>query len=87
MHINDELHQWTYWESKVDIAFITQGEIGACLIIIAHRIGTSKILPWDRNSYLTHVILPRLSCEGCKLVVLELMHMVIHGHPVTSLFC
>ena len=24
---------------------------------------------WDRKSYLTHVIIPRLSCEGCTLVV------------------
>ena len=36
-----------------------------------------EILPWDRNSYLTHIILPRLSLEDHSLVVLELSHMVI----------
>ena len=30
----------------------------------AHRIGISEILTWDRKSYLTHAILPRLSREG-----------------------
>ena len=33
----------------------------------AHRIGISEILPWDRKSYLTIVILARLSREGCTL--------------------
>ena len=28
---------------------------------IAHQIRISEILPWDRKSYLTHAILPRLS--------------------------
>ena len=32
--------------------------------ILAHRIRISEILPWDRNSYLTNAILPRLSREG-----------------------
>ena len=32
--------------------------------ILAHRIRVSVILPWDRKSYLTHAILPRLSREG-----------------------
>ena len=32
--------------------------------ILAHRIRISDILPWDRKSYLTHAILPRLSREG-----------------------
>ena len=31
---------------------------------LAHQIRISEILPWDRKSYLTHAILPRLSCEG-----------------------
>ena len=31
---------------------------------LAHRIRISEILPWDRQSYLTHAILPRLSREG-----------------------
>ena len=34
-------------------------------------------LTLDRKSYLTHVILPRLSHEACTLVVLELTHMVV----------
>ena len=42
------------------------------LSFLAHRIRISDILSWDRKSYLTHVILPRLSREGCTLVVLEL---------------
>ena len=33
-------------------------------IILAHRIRISEIIPWDRKSYLTHAILPRLSREG-----------------------
>ena len=32
--------------------------------VLAHWIRISDILPWDRKSYLTHVILPRLSREG-----------------------
>ena len=31
---------------------------------IAHRIQISEILLWDRKSYLTHAILPRLLREG-----------------------
>ena len=33
--------------------------------VLAHRMKISKILPWDRNSHLTHThaILPRLSRE------------------------
>ena len=45
-------------------------------LILAHRIWISNILSWDRKSYLNHAILPRLSREGCTLVVLELTHMV-----------
>ena len=37
----------------------------------------SEILVWDRNCYLIPVILPRLSWEGCSLVVMELMHMIV----------
>ena len=32
--------------------------------ILGHRIRISDILPWDRKSYLTQAILPRLSREG-----------------------
>ena len=35
---------------------------GRCFL--AHRIRISEILPWDRKSYLTQAILPRLSREG-----------------------
>ena len=51
-------------------------------IILAHRIRISEILPWDRNSYLTHVILPRLSREGCTLVVLELTQQVVKSDVI-----
>ena len=43
----------------------------------AHGIRTFEILQWDRNSYLTHVTLPRLSRKNCSLVVLEITHMVV----------
>ena len=43
---------------------------------LAHRIRIAEILPWDRKSCLADVTLPRLSREGCALVVLELTHMV-----------
>ena len=32
--------------------------------VLTHRIRISEILPWDRKSYLTHAILPRLSRDG-----------------------
>ena len=31
---------------------------------LAHRIRISEILPWNRKSYLTHAIFPRLSRVG-----------------------
>ena len=40
---------------------------------LAYGIRIFDILSLDRKSYHTHVILPRLSREGCVLVVLELM--------------
>ena len=51
-------------------------------LFLAHWIRTSDIYPRIEN--LTHVILPRLSREGCTLVVLEHMQ---HNPPVTSLLC
>ena len=33
-------------------------------LFLAHWVRISEIIPWDRNSYLTHAILPRLSREG-----------------------
>ena len=44
----------------------------------------SEILPLDRKSYLTDVILSRLSREGYSLVVLELTR---HSRQVTSFLC
>ena len=37
-----------------------------CVIVafLAHKMRTSEILTWDIKSYLTHVILPRLSGES-----------------------
>ena len=35
------------------------------------------MLPWVRKSYLTHVILPRLSRVDCSLVVLEPTGMLV----------
>ena len=32
--------------------------------ILAHQIRITEILSWDRKSYLTHAILPKLSREG-----------------------
>ena len=49
---------------------------------LAHWIRISEILPWDRKSYLTNVNLPRLSGDGCTLVVLELTRMVVTGFKV-----
>ena len=43
--------------------------------ILAQQISRYDISSWVRNSYLTMVILPRLSREGCTLVALELTHM------------
>ena len=51
---------------------------------LALRIRMSDILSWDRKSYLTHVILSRLSGEGCTFLVLELMRLSRQG---TLLIC
>ena len=50
---------------------------------LAHRIRISEILPWDRKSYLSHVILHRLSCESCTYISCIGTHA--HGRQVTSL--
>ena len=50
------------------------------VLFLACQIKIAEILPWDRNSYLTHAILPMLSHEGFTLVVLELTHMVVKCH-------
>ena len=44
-----------------------------------------KILPWDRKSYLTNAILPRLPCEGFVCLVAlrpKSTAMVIAGRSV-----
>ena len=69
---------------KKSEALKVNGRAGRCSVLkalfLAHQIRTSEILPWDRKSYLTHVILPRLSHKGCTLVVLELTGMVVKPH-------
>ena len=45
---------------------------------LAHWIRISDILSWARNSYLTHVILPRLSCVRCLMLVLEFTRRVVN---------
>ena len=34
------------------------------MVVLAHRTRIIDNLPWNRKSYLTHAILPRLSLEG-----------------------
>ena len=43
----------------------------------------SEILAWDISSYLSHVILPRLSLVGCSLVI----GTHAHGGQVISFLC
>ena len=52
--------------------------------ILAHRIGTSEILPWVRKSYLTHAIFP-----GCHVRAKYIGCIGTHalGRQVTSLLC
>ena len=57
---------------------------------LAHQIKISDILSWERKSYLTNFILPRLSSEGCTLAVLELTQMVVkrrHCYVKVTLSC
>ena len=58
------------WQSKDDSYSVGDH-------FLAHQIRNSDILYRVRNSYLTHVILLRLSLEDCSLAVLELPHMVV----------
>ena len=44
--------------------FGQEGVLRGRMVVLAHRIQISEILPWDRKPYLTHAILPRLSREG-----------------------
>ena len=46
-------------------------------LFLAHRIRISYILSCFRNSYLTHVILPRLLRVCYILVVLELTRLIV----------
>ena len=50
---------------------------GKSQVAIGFLKNSSTVLSWDRKSYLTHTILPRLSREGCRLAKLELTHMVV----------
>ena len=45
--------------------------------ILARKMRMSDIVSWVRNSYLSHVILSRVSSESRTMVVLELTHMVV----------
>ena len=63
--------------SQVSISKLRIVSVPKDFFFLAHRIGISEILPWDRKFYLTHAVLPRPSREGCTLVVLELTHMVV----------
>ena len=65
----------------VSIKMYNQVQEISVQVLLAHQIRISEILPWDRNSYLTHVILPRLSREvgiGC-------IGTHTHGRQVNSL--
>ena len=53
------------------------------ITFLAHRIRISDILPWDKKSYLTHAILPRLSREG----YIHWLYWNSHCHQVRSLLC
>ena len=54
----------TTFESELAISLITLSESEVSGSFLANRIRISEILLWDRSSYLTHAILPRLSHEG-----------------------
>ena len=70
------------------------------LFIPAHRTGISEILPWDRRSYLTYVILPTLSHEAVHwlyrnsrawsssdaIVMLKWHHHIMSHLSIFSLF-
>ena len=50
--------------NKFDARISNQNLLGTVNKILAHQIRISEILPWDRKSYLTQSVLPRLSREG-----------------------
>ena len=54
------------------------------MVFLAHCMRISDVLTWDRKSDLTYVFLPRLSREGCTLVVLELAHMIVKCKVTSS---
>ena len=51
-----------------DDLWFALGNVSTIMYVLAHRIMISDILLWDRKSYLTHVVLPRLSREDYKIV-------------------
>ena len=71
MDVKNQIKQTN--KTKVQFITLILEYLGAMGTFLAHQIRILDILSWDRKSYLTHVILPRLSHEGCTLVVLELM--------------
>ena len=70
--------------SSFAIILFRRKEMVALLCLLAHRIRIIDISFWDRKSYLTNVIIRRLSREGCTLVVLGLTR---HYRELTSLVC
>ena len=75
--LNQKSHRKIY--SNPSVAPVSSLRDCAVHFFHAHRIMISEILPWDRNPYLTHVILPRL-CIGC-------IKTHTHGRQVTSWVC
>ena len=63
------LFKYLYMVSRFRLAHKLKSVSDNCIreSILARRIRISDILSWDRKSYLTLVILPRLSLEGCTL--------------------
>ena len=51
-----------------DDLWFALGNVSTIMHCLAHRIMVSDILSWDRKSYLTHAILPWLSCESYNIV-------------------
>ena len=49
---------------------------------LAHPIRISEILPWDRKSYLTHAILPRLPREGFIHLLYWYSHTLSSGDVI-----
>ena len=57
------------WYGVGEIEFSHMGINSGKPDFLAQQIRLSEILAWVRNVYLTCVILPKLSCVACSLVV------------------